>query len=129
MGLSRRVGLSTGLKYKGGGPMWAWVLHRVTGLAILLFVGTHVLASFFMHQLNSNLGTAINTVYESWIFQIVVIFVVLFHAFNGMRIAILDIWPQLQQFQREALWLQIAIFLPIYGMAVFFLVQNGLTGG
>ena len=129
MGLSRRVGLSTGLKYKGGGPMWAWVLHRVTGLAILLFVGTHVLASFFMHQLNCNLGTAINTVYESWIFQIVVIFVVLFHAFNGMRIAILDIWPQLQQFQREALWLQIAIFLPIYGMAVFFLVQNGLTGG
>src|SRR3989304_9349407 len=72
MGLSRRVGFFSGLKYHGGSPMWAWMIHRVTGLAMLTFVGLHVIASFFMQQTGSDLATSINTVYESWIFQIVV---------------------------------------------------------
>ena len=128
MHLSRNVGVSQGLRYRGGGPMWAWVLHRITGLSILLFVSLHILASFTYHLLGLDFGATINTVYESWIFQIFVVFIVLFHALNGLRIAFLDIWPQFQKFQREALWLEVAIFVPIYGLTVFFLVRNGLSG-
>jgi len=54
MGLSRRVGFFSGLRYHGGSPMWAWMLHRVTGLAMLTFVGLHVIASFFMQQTASD---------------------------------------------------------------------------
>lgn len=128
MRLNRRVGFFTGLRYRGGGPMWAWMLHRVTGLAMLLFIGLHVFASFFMQQTASDLATNVNIVYESWIFQIVMVFIVIFHALNGLRIAILDIWPRYQTFQREALWLQWLIFAPIYGLTVFILIQRGLTG-
>jgi len=128
MGLSRRVGFFSGLKYHGGSPMWAWMIHRVTGLALLTFVGLHVIASFFMQQTGSDLATSINTVYESWIFQIVVTFVVIFHGLNGLRIAALDIWPQFQVYQREALWLQLLIFLPVYGLTIFILIQRALTG-
>lgn len=128
MRLNRKVGFFTGLRYRGGGPMWAWMLHRVTGLAMLLFIGLHVFASFFMQQTASDLATNVNIVYESWIFQIVMVFIVIFHALNGLRIAILDIWPRYQTFQREALWLQWLIFAPIYGLTVFILIQRGLTG-
>lgn len=128
MGLSRRVGFFSGLRYHGGSPMWAWMLHRVTGLALLTFVGLHVIASFFMQQTASDLATSINTVYESWIFQIVVTFVVIFHGLNGLRIAALDIWPQFQVYQREALWLQLLIFAPVYGLTIFILIQHALTG-
>jgi succinate dehydrogenase / fumarate reductase cytochrome b subunit len=128
MGLNRRVGFFAGLKYRGGGPMWAWMLHRVTGLSMLLFVALHVFASFFMTQTGSDVAIFINTIYESWVFQILVTFIVIFHALNGLRIAILDIWPQFQTFQREALWLQWLIFIPVYGLTVFILIQRAITG-
>ncbi len=80
-----------------------------------------------MQQTGSDLATLINTIYESWIFQIVVIFIVLFHALNGLRIAFLDIWPQYLVYQREALWLQWFIFVPVYGLTVFILIQHALA--
>jgi succinate dehydrogenase / fumarate reductase cytochrome b subunit len=129
MGLNQRVRFFQGLKYQGKGPMLAWILHRLTGLGILVFVGVHVLASFFMQQIGTGLGTSINILYESWQFQIVVIFCVLFHAMNGLRIAVLDIWPKLIPFQREAIWVEWAFFIPIYGLAVFILVSNALAVG
>ncbi len=129
MGLNRRVGLLTGLKYRGGGPMLAWILHRITGLSILLFVGLHVIASFFMQQMGSDWAIAVNTVYKSWIFQIFVVFFVLFHAINGFRIIILDFWPKFLQYQREALWFEWLVFLPIYSLTIFIIIRRGLGGG
>jgi succinate dehydrogenase / fumarate reductase cytochrome b subunit len=129
MSLNRKVGFFQGLKYQGGGPMLAWMLHRISGLAIMLFVGLHVLASFFMQQAGSDWATSINIIYESWWFQIVVAFIVIFHALNGLRIALLDLWPRFQVYQREALWLQWFIFIPIYGLTIFILVTRSLAGG
>jgi succinate dehydrogenase / fumarate reductase cytochrome b subunit len=129
MALDRKVGFFQGLKYQGGGPMVAWMLHRITGVGILVVVGVHVLSSFFMQQTGSNAATFINTIYEHWAFQVVVAFFVLFHSLNGLRISILDIWPKLLNYQREALWLQWFIFVPVYGLIVFVLVQHGLAGG
>lgn len=129
MSLDRKVGFIDGLKYQGGSPMWAWMMHRVTGIAIIVFVGLHVVASFFMQQTGNDIATAINIVYEHWAFQILVSFVVIFHALNGLRVALLDLRPQFQNYQREALWLQWLVFLPVYGLTVFVLVRNALVGG
>jgi len=129
MGLKRSVGLFRGLSYGGGGPMLAWILHRLSGLSILLLVGLHVFASFFMQQTGSDIGTTINIIYENWIFQILVIFIVIFHALNGLRVIMLDTWPQALRFQREALWVQWFIFVPIYGLTIFVLFYTGLIGG
>jgi len=127
MALKRNVGLK-GLKYRGGGPMLAWALHRISGLAIVLFVGLHVIASFFMQQFGSDWATTINIIYESVYFQVVVIFIVLFHAINGLRIIILDLWPKALEYQREATWLQWLIFIPAYGMTVVIMILNRLSG-
>jgi succinate dehydrogenase / fumarate reductase cytochrome b subunit len=129
MALNRKVGFFQGLRYQGGGPMLAWMLHRITGVGILLFVGLHVVASFFMQQTGSDLATWINTIYEHWVFQIFVAFFVIFHALNGLRIAILDIWPRFLTYEREALWLEWLILLPVYGLTVFILFQRSLAGG
>jgi succinate dehydrogenase / fumarate reductase cytochrome b subunit len=129
MGLRRRVGFFEGLRYQGGAPMLAWILHRITGLSIIFFVGLHVFASFFMQQLGSDLATTINIIYQSWIFQIYIVFCVIFHALNGLRIAILDLWPKTLKFQREALWLELIVFIPIYGLTVFLIIQNAFSGG
>lgn len=128
MGLKRNVGLMEGLRYQGKGPMLAWILHRISGLGILLFVALHILASFLSQQFGSDLGVFVNTIYENWIFQIFIFFCALFHTINGLRIVLLDLWPKLLEYQREAIWLEWFIFLPIFGMAVFILVRSGLAG-
>ena len=118
-----------GLTYRGGGPMLSFLLHRITAIGIILFVGLHVLASFSMQQGLGEWGTTLNVIYESWIFQIFVFFCVIFHSLNGLRITILDFWPKLLKFQREILWLQWLIFVPVYGLAIFIMIMNGLSGG
>lgn len=124
MGLNRNVSLATGLKYKGKGPMLTFVLHRISGLGMAIFVGSHLLASFF----GGDVGKFINTIYESWVFQIFVFFCVMFHVVNGLRITILDLWPNLIEHQREAIWVEWAVFIPFYLIAVIVIISAGLAG-
>jgi len=122
MGLKRNVSLATGLRYKGQGPMLTYVLHRIGGLGMAVFITMHILASF----VGGNIGGFINSIYENGIFQILMFFCVLFHAINGLRITILDLWPKLLQYQREAMWVEWAVFIPIYGLAVFVIIRASL---
>ena len=124
MGLTRNVGLATALRYKGQGPMLTFVLHRIGGLGMALFVTVHILSSFVGGQA----GVFVNSIYESWGFQLFVFFCALFHAINGLRITILDLWPSLLAHQREAIWLEWMLFLPVYGFAAFVILHDGLGG-
>jgi len=128
MALKRNVGLARA-RYRGGGPMLSWLLHRVSGLVMIIFISLHVLASFFQYQLGSDLGTTINIIYESIYFQVIVYFAVIFHVLNGLRILILDTWPQMLEYQREATWLQWLIFIPVYGLTIFLMISKALSGG
>lgn len=127
MGTSRKVGFFTGLRYRGGGPMWSWMLHRATGVAMLVLASMHIIASFFIQQTGSTLAASINALYESWFFQVLVTFLVIFHGLNGLRIAVLDLWPGLQVYQRQAIRVQLLLFIPLYGLVVFILLQRALS--
>lgn len=124
MGLNRNVSLGTGLRYRGEGPMLTFVLHRIGGLGMAIFISMHLLASL----LGGLVGQSMNAIYEHWLFQIFIFFCVLFHAINGMRITILDLWPKLIEYQREAIWVEWAVFLPIFGIAVIVIVSAALGG-
>jgi len=124
MGLKKNVSLSTALRYKGQGPMLTFVLHRIGGLGMAIFVTTHILASF----LGGKGGIFVNRIYENWIFQLFIFFFVMFHAINGLRITLLDLFPKLLEHSREAIWLEWAVFLPLYGFAVYVIVRTGLGG-
>ena len=108
--------------------MLVWVLHRISGIGIALFVGLHILASFSNQLFGWDLADSINALYMSPYFQIVVLFCALFHAINGLRITILDLWPKLSEHQREAIWIEWAVFIPLYGMAFLVILRTGLAG-
>ena len=99
MGLKRNVSLATGLRYKGQGPYLTFVLHRIGGLGMAIFVAVHILASF----MGGDIGRFLNGIYENWAFQIFIFFCVLFHAINGLRITLSDLFPKLIEHQRETL--------------------------
>ena len=124
MRLKRDVGLLTSLRYQGKGPMLTYILHRIGGLGIVIFVATHMLSSF----LGGTAGVFLNTIYEHWAFQLFIFFCALFHAINGLRIVLLDLVPKLIEHQREAIWVEWAVFLPIYAIAVI-VILNTAAGG
>ncbi|MBL7162226.1 MAG: hypothetical protein ISS57_06445 [Anaerolineales bacterium] len=128
MALDRKVGFFQGLRYKGGGPMLAWILHRISGLGMIVFVSLHVIASFFTQEMGSDWAIAINTIYESVYFQLFIVFSVLYHGINGMRIIILDLWPRMLEYQKEVTWLQWLIIIPMYGLTIFIMIQRLITG-
>jgi succinate dehydrogenase / fumarate reductase cytochrome b subunit len=129
MSLSRNVSLRQALRYQGKGPMLTYILHRISGLGIVTFVALHILASWLMNQAwGSDLGIFINTLYEHWIFQVFIFFCALFHAVNGLRIVILDLWPKLMEYQREVIWAEWFVFIPLYGIALLVILRSGLGG-
>jgi succinate dehydrogenase/fumarate reductase cytochrome b subunit len=53
----------------------------------------------------------------------------MFHSLNGLRVIVLDLWPKGIEYQRELTWLQWLIFVPVYGLTVFVMIQRAITGG
>lgn len=120
MGLKRNVGLATALRYRGQGPMLTFILHRIGGLGMAIFITMHILASF----LGGKTGVFLNTMYENWLFQIFIFFCVLFHAINGLRITIVDLFPRLIPHEREAIWVEWAVFIPLFAIAVWVIIRT-----
>lgn len=124
MGLKRDVSLSAGLRYKGPSGYLTYILHRIGGLGMAIFITVHLLASF----IGGRTGGFFNGIYENWAFQIFIFFCVLFHAINGLRITILDLWPKLLDYQKEAIWIEWAVFIPLFGISVFVIMTTALGG-
>lgn len=124
-----RVTLGQALGYRGGQPMIAWLLHRITGVGIVFFVSMHVIAGFFLYSTESGptyvVADALTRLYESLGMQVFMLFCVLYHAVNGLRIVILDMWPALMAYNREAMWVEWALFLPLFLVPAVLMILRG----
>ncbi|MBP6177110.1 MAG: hypothetical protein KA473_15695 [Anaerolineales bacterium] len=126
MGLKRNVPLSTALGYKGQGPFLTFILHRIGGAGMAIFVTIHVLATFVEKQ-GWAIGDFINDIYMSPPFQIFILFCVLFHVINGLRISILDLFPQkLIPYHRQAIMIEWVVFIVIFGFAAISVVTTAI---
>src|SRR5712692_4164276 len=80
--------------YKGQSGMWSWLLHRVTGLAILLFLLIHIvdisLLGFGPQVYNEGIAFFDSVIVR--LLSLSLIAAVLYHAFNGVRIMLIDFW-------------------------------------
>jgi len=105
--------------YRGQSGQWSWLLHRVTGLGVLLFLLLHIvditLAGFGQKVYDDSI-----TIFSSPIIRLVslaLIASVLYHAFNGVRIILIDFWPAAHKYQRAlfyaALALSVICFIPM----------------
>lgn len=99
----RHRSLGTALRYKGGEGMWTWILHRATGLGVLLFLVAHVIDTGIIIYRPDWYDHALS-VYRHPLFRVAELFVffgVVYHAANGLRIVVQDFWPYIMQRQRQ----------------------------
>jgi succinate dehydrogenase / fumarate reductase cytochrome b subunit len=83
-----------GTLYRGREGMWSWVLHRITGVAIFFFLLVHILDTALVRVSPEAYNTVIST-YQTPIMglgEAVLVAAVVLHAFNGLRIILMDFW-------------------------------------
>lgn len=80
--------------YKGREGQYAFMLHRLTGLGTLLFLIIHILDTSTVYFFPSLYEEAI-AIYRHPLFmmgEIALVFSLIYHGVNGIRIVILDLW-------------------------------------
>ncbi|OBA59170.1 succinate dehydrogenase, cytochrome b556 subunit [Gordonia sp. 852002-10350_SCH5691597] len=105
--------------------MWAWVLHRITGVTIFFFLFVHVLDTAVIRIDPNKYSEIINT-YKTPIIglmEIALVACVLYHALNGLRIILIDFWSKGPKYQRQMLWVILGLFVVVFGAAAIRLLQ------
>jgi succinate dehydrogenase / fumarate reductase, cytochrome b subunit len=112
-----------GTLYRGREGMWSWVLHRITGVGIFFFLLVHVLDTSLIRvspqAYNAVIGTYKNPLVG--LAEIALVAALTFHAFNGLRIILIDFWSKGVKYQRLMFWIVIVLWIVV--MAGFAPIQ------
>lgn len=101
--------------YRGRTGTWAWLFHRLSGIGVWLFIILHVIDIFLvgadpraydelLHFYASVPGRIMETLLGA---------ALLYHALNGMRIIIIDLFPRMTAYHRQLWWATWIIFVPV----------------
>ena len=120
MGMKRNVSLSTALGYKGQGPYLTFILHRIGGSALFVFFTVYILSLVGVQSMH--------TLMSNWLFQAFSLVFGLFHAINGLRITILDIFPKLIEHFRIAISIEWVAYVLVAGFALFVVLRTAFGG-
>ncbi|WP_460465189.1 succinate dehydrogenase, cytochrome b556 subunit [Arthrobacter pigmenti] len=101
-----------GTLYRGREGQWSWVGHRITGVVIFFFLLVHVLDTSLV-RVSPEAYNAVIGAYKNPIMglgEAGLVAAIIFHAFNGIRIILVDFWKKGPQFHRQMLWIVLAVW-------------------
>jgi succinate dehydrogenase / fumarate reductase, cytochrome b subunit len=99
--------LTETLRYRGAIGQWSWVLHRLTGLGVIFFLIIHVIDTSWA-VFYPDLYVKAIAIYQTPLFTIGefgLVFAVVYHAYNGLRIILFDFRPSWWKHQERAAWI------------------------
>jgi len=126
--------------YRGREGQWTFLLHRVTGLGVVLFLAIHIIDTSFVY-FAPKLYEEVLAVYQSTVFglgEIALVFCLLFHGVNGLRVAYLDMFApkdwtieKTRHSAKIALIVALVIWVPSAAVMVYRILHHnyGLFGG
>ncbi len=118
--------MANGTLYRGREGMWSWVAHRITGVAVFLFLLVHVLDTALV-RVDPNLYDAVIASYKTPIINLLevgLVAAVLYHALNGVRVILVDFWSKGPRYQRAMLWVVMAVWVVLMVPGAFFMLQH-----
>jgi len=115
--------------YKGQSGMWAWLLHRVTGVGILLFLLIHIVDISLL-----GFGPAVYDdgirLFDFWIARLLslaLIAAVLFHAFNGIRVMLIDFLSKGVHYQKIMFYIVLALAVVCFIPMAYFVIAPAVS--
>ena len=102
------------LTYRGGPGQWFWLLHRLSGIGVFLFLLIHIV-DIALIGWGPQVFNRLLFLYRAPAFrvgEVILVAAVLYHAVNGVRICVIDFWPETMAFHRKL----------TYGVAIAFII-------
>jgi len=103
---------ATKVVYKGKSGQWAFVGHRISGVLVFLFLLLHIVDVSLIsdpvlydevHELYGNILLRV--------FEVGLLFALLFHSLNGLRIVLVDFFPGMVRNERKLFTVVMALTL------------------
>lgn len=104
------------VRYRGRSGQWSWIAHRISGLAILGFLVLHVWDTANAHFYPELYAWSID-LFKHPVFaigEIGIMAAVLYHAFNGIRVTLLDFKPEWWKYQQRSATVVWALFAVVF---------------
>jgi len=127
---SLRLTLEQSVKYKGRTGQWAWVFHRIAGLGTALFLSIHILDTATVYFAPDVYRWFVG-LYKTPLFglgEVGLIACVIYHALNGLRVLLIDFWPNLSHYQRQMSYavyvLFFVLFIPAGGLMLWRIIEH-----
>ena len=104
------------IRYRGRSGHYSWIAHRLTGLGIIAFFIIHIWdTANATYWPEGYIWTIEFFKHPFWgISEVGLMGAVLFHAFNGIRITLLDFKPEWWRHQNRSAMIVWAIFLIVF---------------
>jgi len=110
--------------------LWAWVVHRITGVAIFFFLFVHVLDTALV-RVSPEAYNAVVETYKNPFMNVVgvgLVGAVLYHALNGLRVTAVDVWAAAARFERPMLRAVIALWLIVMVPTAWLMLERTIRG-
>jgi succinate dehydrogenase / fumarate reductase cytochrome b subunit len=109
--------------------MWSWVAHRVTGVLVFFFLLVHVLDTALVRVSPEAYNQVIDTYKNPFmnVMEVGLVGAVLYHAFNGLRIIAIDFWERGPRYQRQMLWIVVAVWVVVMVPGTYFMLVRTVT--
>lgn len=105
--------------YKGKSGQWSFVAHRVTGFLVFMFLLLHIV-DVSLVNIDPDLYNTVHELYGNVLlrlFEVGLLFALLFHSMNGLRVVLVDFFPGV--IRREKM---------LSGLVVFVTLAAGIPG-
>ncbi|MFM8944579.1 MAG: succinate dehydrogenase, cytochrome b556 subunit [Actinomycetota bacterium] len=98
--------------YRGSPGQWSWLFHRITGVAVILFLFVHIVDVSVVGW-GPEAYEKVESVYANWVVRLLELGLtaaVLYHAINGVKIMIYDFWTKGARYYKQISVVSHAIF-------------------
>ena len=117
-------------RYRPRQGMVAWAFHRISGVAIWVFVVVHVIDIYLVGGDPGAYDTILK-VYASPVGRVGELLLgaaLLYHALNGLRVVIMDFWPRTTVWQQQLWYACWAVFV-VVGLPGAYIILKPIWGG
>ncbi len=116
--------------YRGRAGQWAFVAHRISGFLVFMFLLMHVI-DVSLANVSAEMYNDVHALYGNVLlrlFEVGLLFALLFHALNGLRIVLLDFFPDAVRNQK-ALLQGVVILTVLAGIPGAFIIMKPFIEG
>lgn len=110
---ARKTKSDYGRPYLGHEGQWSWMMHRITGVAVILFLFVHIvdtaLVGWGPEAYDKVVAAYHNPIVH--LLELGLVLAVWYHSVNGTKITLIDFFPRLVTHIRGLSIASIAIFL------------------